>query len=580
MQNQIPYTRQDLDSTPPDLDLDLYTIPSSSSWFHWDGIDDAEREALKEFFDGSSVSKNPKIYKEYRDFIINKYREDPKSTAHVSPTSRWGLINFGATTAVAATAEDGGRDGGLGVSVEEGPPQGIRVAAFPNSPSALTPAGGAAAGGAGGAAEVGFRLPPLASYSDAYLGGSMKRKVTVCADCGEDCKTEFYESGKDPDQLFLLVNLVDEMGMKEFEDGSVVCPKCYKNEKRKENNPENEFKFKDNTSSSSDHGNDEWTDAETLLLLEAVLKHGDDWNLIAQHVRTKNQVDCISKLIQLPFGEHMLGSTSNTSNIGTANGHLSDAKQSQDTSDELQQEVIQVDEPNNELQQEVIQVDEQEAGDGISGPPPKRRCLAFSSDASCALMKQVALLSMVVGPRIASAAAEAAVAALCEEIPYAQEIIQVKDGEFCGDLLSKLENEQEWVPKVENGKMEENHELHEVSEPDQDNNFGPTTLHIRVAIATALGAASAHAKLLADQEDREIEHLTATIIELQLKKVQYKMKHYEELKLIMEKEYNHIQQLKESTFADWLDVLKQTFDAGLMRWRDHSFAKSLLPHVT
>ncbi|KAK1272235.1 SWI/SNF complex subunit SWI3A [Acorus gramineus] len=574
MQNQIPYTRQDPDSTPPDLDL--YTIPSSSSWFHWDAIDDAEREALKEFFDGSSVSKNPKIYKEYRDFIINKYREDPNRRLTFTDVrkslvgdvsairkvflalERWGLINFGATTAAAA-AEDGGRDGGLGVSVEEGPPQGIRVAAFPNSPSALTPAGGAAAGGAGGAAEVGFRLPPLASYSDSYLGGSMKRKATVCADCGADCKTEFYESVK---------------------DGSVVCPKCYKNEKRKEDNPENEFKFKDNTSSSSDHGNDEWTDAETLLLLEAVLKHGDDWNLIAQHVRTKNQVDCISKLIQLPFGEHMLGLTGNRSNIGTENGHLSDAKQSLDTSDELQQEVIQVDEPNNELQQEVIQVDEQEAGDGISGPPLKRRCLAFSSDASCALMKQVALLSMVVGPRIASAAAEAAVAALCDEIPYAQEIIQVKNGEFCGDLLSKLENEQERVPKVENGKMEENHELHEVSEPDQDNNFGPTTLHIRVAIATALGAASAHAKLLADQEDREIEHLMATIIELQLKKVQYKMKHFEELKSIMEEEYNHIQQLKESTLADWLDVLKQTFDAGLMRWRDHSFAKSLLPRVT
>lgn len=47
-------------------------------------------------------------------------------------------------------------------------------------------------------------------------------------------------------------------------------------------------------------------------------------------------------------------------------------------------------------------------------------------------------------------------------------------------------------------------------------NSGPSTLQIRVAIATALGAAAAHAKLVADQEEREMEHLMATIIEAQV----------------------------------------------------------------
>lgn len=44
----------------------------------------------------------------------------------------------------------------------------------------------------------------------------------------------------------------------------------------------------------------------------------------------------------------------------------------------------------------------------------------------------------------------------------------------------------------------------------------PLSLRIRAATATALGAAAARAKLLADQEDREIEHLVATIIEAQV----------------------------------------------------------------
>ncbi|XP_058072351.1 SWI/SNF complex subunit SWI3A-like isoform X2 [Magnolia sinica] len=103
---------------------------------------------------------------------------------------------------------------------------------------------------------------------------------------------------------------------------------------------------------------------------------------------------------------------------------------------------------------------------------------------------------------------------------------------------------------------------------------GPSTLHIRAAIATAFGAAAAHSKLLADQEDREIEHLMATIIEAQLNKIQSKIKHFEELESIMEKEYAQIQQLKESIFADGIDVQQQAFRVGIPRYRDHGFVKS------
>lgn len=44
----------------------------------------------------------------------------------------------------------------------------------------------------------------------------------------------------------------------------------------------------------------------------------------------------------------------------------------------------------------------------------------------------------------------------------------------------------------------------------------PLALRMRAAVATALGAAAAHAKLLADQEEREIEHLMTFIIEAQV----------------------------------------------------------------
>ncbi|XP_020245363.1 SWI/SNF complex subunit SWI3A-like, partial [Asparagus officinalis] len=96
-----------------ELQRDLYTIPISSSWFSWDSIHETERRSLPEFFDGSSYSRNPRVYKEYRDFIINRFREEPSRRLTFTEVrksligdvgsiekvfrflDRWGLINFG-----------------------------------------------------------------------------------------------------------------------------------------------------------------------------------------------------------------------------------------------------------------------------------------------------------------------------------------------------------------------------------------------------------------------------------------------------------------------------------------------------
>lgn len=90
-----------------------------------------------------------------------------------------------------------------------------------------------------------------------------------------------------------------------------MCSKCQRNENSEEEKQVDDLKSKNNVDGRDNHVNNAWTDAETLLLLEAVLKHGDDWDLITQHVRTKSKLDCITRLIQLPFGEHMLGLISN-----------------------------------------------------------------------------------------------------------------------------------------------------------------------------------------------------------------------------------------------------------------------------
>lgn len=180
-------------------------------WFRWDDIHETERIALKEFFDGSSISRTPKIYKEYRDFMINKYREEPSrrltftqvrkslvgdvSLLHkvFNCLDKWGLINFGAPV---SDNRDNLEDIKLQdqARFEEGAPNGVRVGAMPNSLRPMSPPHPAGEGRVVDG-ENGFKLPPLASYSDVF-GDLVKLKGLKCMSCGEKCNSGCYEYSK------------------------------------------------------------------------------------------------------------------------------------------------------------------------------------------------------------------------------------------------------------------------------------------------------------------------------------------------------------------------------------------------
>jgi SWI/SNF related-matrix-associated actin-dependent regulator of chromatin subfamily C len=87
-------------------------IPTYSSWFSFNKIDNIERNALPEFFNHKNKSKTPQVYKDYRDFMINTYRMNPSEYLTVTACRRnlvgdvcaiirvhsfldqWGLINY------------------------------------------------------------------------------------------------------------------------------------------------------------------------------------------------------------------------------------------------------------------------------------------------------------------------------------------------------------------------------------------------------------------------------------------------------------------------------------------------------
>lgn len=55
-----------------------------------------------------------------------------------------------------------------------------------------------------------------------------------------------------------------------------------------------------------------------------------------------------------------------------------------------------------------------------------------------------------------------------------------------------------------------------------------------------------------------------------MKKLSRKVKHFDDLEVIMEKEYDSMLELKDSIVDERINVLQKAFDAGISKWRGSS----------
>ncbi|EGD74687.1 hypothetical protein PTSG_06050 [Salpingoeca rosetta] len=87
-------------------------IPAAAAWFDYENIHEIEIRALPEFFNGKSKGKAPQVYMAYRNFMIDTYRLNPSQYLTATACRRnlvgdvcaivrvhafleqWGLINF------------------------------------------------------------------------------------------------------------------------------------------------------------------------------------------------------------------------------------------------------------------------------------------------------------------------------------------------------------------------------------------------------------------------------------------------------------------------------------------------------
>ncbi|XP_043922002.1 SWI/SNF complex subunit SMARCC1 [Protopterus annectens] len=476
-------------------------IPSYAAWFDYNCIHVIERRALPEFFNGKNKSKTPEIYLAYRNFMIDTYRLNPQEyltstscrrnlTGDVCAIMRvhafleqWGLINY----QVDADSRP----------MPMGPPPTPHFNVLTDTPSGLMP--------------LHVRTPQVpAAQKMLNFPEKSKEKPTDLQNFG--LRTDIYSK-------------------------------------------------KTLAKSKSANAGREWTEQETLLLLEALEMYKDDWNKVSEHVGSRTQDECILHFLRLPIEDPYL-----------------------------------------------------ENSDASLGP------LAYQpvpfSQSGNPVMSTVAFLASVVDPRVAAAAAKAALeefSRVREEVPLELVEAHIKKVQEAARLTGKVDpyyglessciagtaaedpekpesNEEEKMETEPEGQQSEKSEVRgegdteageqspeeiqnerltqndeQESEPAADSKTGETDKeenkenienaeekeadlmrkkieqeiaegNVATAAAAALASAATKAKHLAAVEERKIKSLVALLVETQMKKLEIKLRHFEELETIMDRE--------------------------------------------
>lgn len=497
-------------------------VPSYSAWFDYNSVHVVEKRALPEFFNSKNKSKTPEIFLAYRNFMIDTYRLNP--TEYLTSTAcrrnlagdvcaimrvhafleQWGLINY----QIDAESRP----------APMGPPPTSHFHVLSDTPSGLQPINAQ-------------KTPQPSAASKALLDLDKKKEgVEGATPAAQPIKTE---TGTE-----LSTNA--QFGLKL--DQYAKKPAAMKNK----------------TAASMIR---EWTEQETLLLLEGLEMYKDDWNKVCEHVGSRTQDECILHFLRLPIEDPYL------------------------------------------------------EDDNTYLGPLAYQPIPFSK-AGNPIMSTVAFLASVVDPRIAASAAKAAMeefAAIKDEVPASMMDAHFKNVEktnFNGKFdpyaglatsgiagTTPLEKEKEdeenkagtvtapvsvtSTPEDESKDSIKNKEVADktVSEENKksdaegvaggigdkdikseipgekkpsdameidtngtvskENGDGRKIFNegnLQSAAAAALASAAVKAKHLAAVEERKIKSLVALLVETQMKKLEIKLRHFEELETTMERE--------------------------------------------
>ncbi|XP_072846958.2 SWI/SNF complex subunit SMARCC2 isoform X7 [Pogona vitticeps] len=570
----------------PDLHEDNVTeqthhiiIPSYAAWFDYNSVHAIERRALPEFFNGKNKSKTPEIYLAYRNFMIDTYRLNPQEYLTSTACRRnlagdvcaimrvhafleqWGLINYQVDAESRPTPM--------------GPPPTSHFHVLADTPSGLVPL---------------QPKTPQGRQSDSDTKAGRKTKEI------EDLVTDTVK-GKPEMQTTASQQMLN------FPDKSKEKPPDMQNfGLRTDMYTKKNVPSKSKAAASATR---EWTEQETLLLLEALEMYKDDWNKVSEHVGSRTQDECILHFLRLPIedpyledseaslgplayqpipfsqsGNPVMSTVAFLASVVDPRVASAAAKSALEEFSKMKEEV-----PTALVEAHVRKVEEAAKVTGKADP-------AFGLESS-----GIAGTTSDELERIESCTEENRT-----EPPQSEEKKEVKEQRE-GTLEEEVKDKLGEVPRKEDDKSKEADGEKEMDKSDGDTladgekekepkngqEEGPKDItetegerktkverdigegNLSTAAAAALAAAAVKAKHLAAVEERKIKSLVALLVETQMKKLEIKLRHFEELETIMDREREALEYQRQQLLADRQAFHMEQLKYAEMRARQQHF---------
>uniref|UniRef100_A0A0E0MK93 SWIRM domain-containing protein n=1 Tax=Oryza punctata TaxID=4537 RepID=A0A0E0MK93_ORYPU len=446
----------------------LLMVPRHSDWFSPMTVHRLERQVLPQFFSGKSPGHTPEKYMMLRNRVIAKYLERPVRRLAFSECQ--GLVTSTPElydlSRIVRFLDAWGIINYLAAGSVQ---RGLRMAA---TLIREEPTG-----------ELHLMSAPLKSIDglilfdrpkcsvraeDIAFGASISSSPGMeNGDAGFDEKT-LLERLSESFCSFCAQPLPSLHYESQKEADIALCSDCFHDARFVTGHSSLDFQRVDGKKDGPDNDGDSWTDQETFLLLEGIDKYNENWNAVAEHVGTKSKIQCLHHFLRLPVEDGLL------ENIKVPEVSISSKVQNNGFLH-----------PNSNGSTSGSLPQSSEAGD-----------LPFINTAN-PVMSLIAFLASSVGPRVAASCAS--------------------------EALTVLTGGDSRISSIGNDVMGH------AARPNCVSSSAVSSENVRHAARCGLSAAATKCKLFADQEEREIQRLSATIINHQLKRLELKLKQFADI---------------------------------------------------
>ncbi|KAJ4953414.1 hypothetical protein NE237_030246 [Protea cynaroides] len=493
-------------------------VPMHADWFSPNSVHRLERQVVPHFFSGKSAEHTPEKYMDCRNRFVIKYMENPEKRLKINDCQglapgtdfndlnrifrfldHWGIINYSVST-TNYEPRIGGSYLREDLNGEIQVPPTLRsidsLIQFDRPKSRLRPADVSSSSSGPGDEGSDFDSRIRERFAENH-----------CCYCSCPLPRVHYQSQKEADVL--------------------LCSDCFHDGRYVTGHSSVDFIRVDSTRDLCDLDGDNWTDQETLLLLEALETYTDNWNEIAEHVGTKSKAQCILHFIRMPTEDGLLENievpsksvSSTVSSRGDDGGPFSNSN-----------------------------------GDSAGLGSESR--IPFENSAN-PLMALVAFLASAVGPRVAAACAHASLAALSKEehqSAVSNNIVQI-EGSVHGDRMGS--ESARGREGISHGRLTSSSHQKEETMAVQglcgqnDTVSAPLSIVcVKDAAKFGLAAAATKAKLFAEHEERDIQRMAATIINHQLKRLELKLKQFAEVETMLMKECEQVERTRQRLMTE------------------------------